>query len=184
MIENTEYINIEKIKENIYILTTDIKEEIRKFRDEIKTAKDNLKELDTLGSRIKEIRKRLNPLENNYMVKINNLTKILMEIKDIEEAVQIYSFRQMFRAIDNNLPDGITLDDDGCDERCRKIKSRNKEIGRIEAIGEEDVDFKIQVEINGFIATTNQIENTGKIYTIINFINDRLNYKNDEITIE
>ena len=78
MIENEETINIKAIKENIYNITTDIKEEIRKLRDEIKMAKDSLDELDALANKIKGIKKRLNPLENNYRVRVNNLTKIIL----------------------------------------------------------------------------------------------------------
>lgn len=177
-------VDIEKIKENICILTTEIKEEIRKFSNDIKTVEDSIKELHVLSNKIKEIKQRLVQIENNPKKQINNIIGILRKIKNIEEEMQIDSIGRIFKAIDDNLPDGIELSNVGCDNRCRKIKSGKNIMGRIIAIGEEGLDFRIKVEIDGFVATTKEIDKIGKIYTIVNFINDRLNYKNDEITIE
>lgn len=183
MSDNKAIIITKEIREKISSITIDIKEEIRKFRNEMETAKEDLNKLDAIASDIKELKKVLAPLEGNYNNKIRNLNHILDDVKEIDEALELDTFGQMFRAINNNLPDGIMLEDDEDNKQCKYIVSGRKCLGSIEAIGPEDIDFKVQIEINGYVAE-NKIANTGKIYTIINFINDKLNYKSDEFTIE
>lgn len=165
------------------------KEEISKFRKEMETAKDGLnkldefsKELELMAKRIKQLKADLNPLETNYKSRISNINSLIKDICDIENKLKLDTFEQMFKAIDLNLPDDISISDDETNKRRKSIVSGKKVLGWIEAIGNDDIDFKVQIEINDFIGTK-LIENTGKIYTIINFIIEKLNYKQDEFTV-
>lgn len=179
---NKEFLITKEIREKVSSITIDIKEEIRKFRNEMEMAKENLNKLDIIANDIKELKKVLDPLKNNYNNKIANLNYLLNDIKEIDDSLELDTFDQMFRAINNNLPDGIMLEDDKDNKQCKYIISGTKRLGSIKVIGPEDIDFKVQIEINGYVAE-NKIENTGKIYTIINFINEKLNYKSDVFTI-
>lgn len=186
----------EDIKDRFEKIIFATKDEIRIFSNDIKTARADLdkldeiaKELNNIAGKIRDIKKELIYIERSYNNRKEKLDEIWDEVKNVDIILGLNPYEQMFNSIEINLPDDIYLESDDINEKCRRIiqkkekKEKKKIIGSIEAIGDKDIDFLVKIEVNDFIATT-QIANTSKIYTIINFINEKLNYKSDEFTVE
>ena len=189
MAETRETIITEEIKNKIYTINLGVKEEMCKFKKEMEAAKDGLnkmdelsKEMELMAKRIKQLKSDLNPLENNYKTRICNINNLIKDINDIEDELELNTFERMFRAINLNLPDDIRLKDDETNNISKNIMSGKNVLGKISIIGNNDINFTVQIEINDFIGTK-QIDNTGEIYTIINFINEKMNYKGEKFTV-
>lgn len=168
-----------EIKEKIAFEINAILIEIQSLRKDLESSKSNLNELKSISKRITDIQKELNPNKNYYDDRIKNLNTNLKQLKNIEDSLCLDNFDQMFIAINNNLIDGMHIKENKDNPRFRKIVYEDKEVGFIEAIGEEAIDFDIRIRINDLEAEW-KVENTGKIYTIVSFINNKFNYKTDK----
>lgn len=186
----------DEVKDKFEKITFNIKEEIRMFTNDISTAKDNInkldeiaKEINSIARELRNVKNKLNDIQKESNRRTDNIDRIWSDVKKVDIILGLNPFEQMFKVIKINLPDDIDLVNDDTNEKCKRIIQKNEKkeksitIGRIEAIGDKDIDFVVKIEVNDFIATT-QIENISKIYTIINFINEKLNYKRDEFTVE
>lgn len=152
------------------------KEEIEKVKKNSVENKKAVDEINNLIENLKEIKNALAPKQKYLKERIDSLNLILEEVSEIKSDIILSKEYEMFKVIDKNLLDGMSLDLVEDKENKKRIEYNGKDVGSIEILAECRPDIKIRVNVynnsDEFI-----VSDPLKMYSIISFINTNFNYK-------
>lgn len=169
---------METRKQDIIELVNKAKKEIEEAKKSSVENKETMDEINSLKRKLKEIEDALKPNQQNVKRRIASLNSILEELSDIKSDIVLSMEEEMFYVIEKNLLDDMILKRVVDTENIRTIIFKDEEVGDIEVLEDCRPNIKIRVKVYNNVDEFT-VQDPFKMYSIISFINNKFNYKQE-----
>lgn len=165
---------MEDYKNNIVDIINKAKEEIISLRDDLASNKEDVEEIRDIINRLKNIEAALVPKKKWFKQRIERLEDTLEELSNIRFDIMLNDTNKMFETIDNNLIDGMELEDVENNNLLKNLVFNGVKVGSVEVLQDYKPEIRIKVTVYENWEEFD-VHQTLRMYSIISFINTKFN---------